>query len=54
MDDPIIIIGAGPTGLTLALSLGLANIPVIVLEAESALTLDLRAGSYHPPTLEDR
>ena len=50
--DPIIIIGAGPTGLTSALALGLANIPVIVLEAEAALTRDLRAGAYHPPTQE--
>lgn len=52
MPDPIIIIGAGPTGLTAALALGLADIPVIVLEAEPDLTIDLRAGSYHPPTVE--
>jgi 3-(3-hydroxy-phenyl)propionate hydroxylase len=50
--DPVVIVGAGPTGLTLALSLGLAGIPVLLLEAEPALTHDLRAGSYHPPTLE--
>jgi 3-(3-hydroxy-phenyl)propionate hydroxylase len=50
--DPIIIIGAGPTGLTAALSLGLEGIPVLVLEAEPQLAHDLRAGSYHPPTIE--
>jgi 3-(3-hydroxy-phenyl)propionate hydroxylase len=50
--DPVVVVGAGPTGLTLALSLGLAGIPVLLLEAEPALTHDLRAGSYHPPTLE--
>ena len=52
VQDPVVIVGAGPTGLTLALSLGLAGIPVLLLEAEPALTHDLRAGSYHPPTLE--
>lgn len=50
--DPVVVVGAGPTGLTLALSLGLAGVPVVLLEAEPALTRDLRAGSYHPPTLE--
>lgn len=50
--DPILIAGGGPTGLALALKLGLANIPCVVLEAEAALTHDLRAGSFHPPTIE--
>jgi 3-(3-hydroxy-phenyl)propionate hydroxylase len=52
LSDPIIIIGAGPTGLTAALALGREGIPVLVLEAEPALTIDLRAASYHPPTIE--
>lgn len=50
--DPVLIAGAGPTGLVLALRLGLANIPCLVIEAEPALTHDLRAGSFHPPTIE--
>jgi 3-(3-hydroxy-phenyl)propionate hydroxylase len=50
--NPVVIAGAGPTGLVAALSLGLAGVPVIVLESEPALTHDLRAGSYHPPTVE--
>lgn len=50
--DPIIIAGAGPAGLSLALSLGKNNIPCTVLEKESELTHDLRAGSFHPPTME--
>lgn len=50
--DPIVVVGAGPTGLALALSLGLHDIPCVVLEREPALPYDLRAGSYHPPTIE--
>jgi 3-(3-hydroxy-phenyl)propionate hydroxylase len=49
---PVVVAGAGPTGLMCALALGKQGIPVIVLEAEPALAIDLRAGSYHPPTLE--
>lgn len=50
--DPILIAGAGPSGLALALKLGLAGIPCLVLEAQPALTRDLRAGAFHPPTIE--
>lgn len=49
---PVVVVGAGPVGLFVALGLAHAGIPVIVLEQEPALTVDLRAGSYHPPTLE--
>ncbi|HXP94400.1 MAG TPA: NAD(P)/FAD-dependent oxidoreductase [Candidatus Binatia bacterium] len=48
----VIVAGAGPVGLMTALGLATQNIPVLVVEQEPALTLDLRAGSYHPPTLE--
>ncbi|EHJ59787.1 hypothetical protein NSU_3369 [Novosphingobium pentaromativorans US6-1] len=34
------------------MSLGMADIPVLVLEAEQQLTHDLRAGAFHPPTIE--
>ena len=47
---PVVIAGAGPTGLMCALALGAQHIPVVVCEAEPSLTHDLRAGSYHPPT----
>lgn len=50
--DRVIVAGAGPVGLLLALALGRQEVPVIVLEAEPALTHDLRAGSFHPPSLE--
>jgi len=49
---PVVVAGAGPTGLMCALALGRQGIPVIVCEAEPALTHDLRAGAFHPPTLE--
>jgi 3-(3-hydroxy-phenyl)propionate hydroxylase len=49
---PVTIVGAGPVGLATALSLARQDIPVQVIEQEPALTIDQRAGSYHPPTLE--
>jgi 3-(3-hydroxy-phenyl)propionate hydroxylase len=49
---PVIIAGAGPTGLMAALALGKEGIPVILCEAEPGLTHDLRAGTFHPPTQE--
>ena len=49
---PVIIAGAGPTGLMCALALRKQGVPVVLCEAEPALTHDLRAGSFHPPTLE--
>jgi 3-(3-hydroxy-phenyl)propionate hydroxylase len=50
--NPVIVVGAGPVGLTVALSLAHQGIAVRVLEAEPGLTNDQRAGSFHPPTLE--
>ncbi len=48
----VIVAGAGPVGLTAALLLGSKGIPVVVLEAEPALSQDLRASTFHPPTLD--
>jgi 3-(3-hydroxy-phenyl)propionate hydroxylase len=51
-DEAVLIVGAGPVGLSVALSLAHQGVPVQVIESESGLTLDPRAGSFHPPTLE--
>lgn len=48
----VIVAGAGPVGLLTALSLASQDVPVTVLESEPGLTYDLRAGTYHPPSLE--
>src|SRR5258706_2843305 len=48
----VIVAGAGPVGLLTALALAEQDVPVLVLEAEPALAIDLRAGTYHPPSLE--
>jgi 3-(3-hydroxy-phenyl)propionate hydroxylase len=49
---PVVIAGAGPTGLMCALALARHGVPVVVCEAEPSLTHDLRAGTFHPPTQE--
>ena len=50
--DCVIIVGAGPVGLVAAVSLIQNKIPVIVLEASADLAVDLRASTFHPPTLD--
>lgn len=49
---PVLIIGAGPAGLAAAVGLAMADVPVVVVEQEEQLPIDLRAGAFHPPTLE--
>jgi 3-(3-hydroxy-phenyl)propionate hydroxylase len=48
----VLVVGAGPVGLITALGLASKGVPVTVVEREPALTEDLRAGSFHPPTME--
>lgn len=50
--NPILIAGAGPAGCALALFLAQNDIDVILLEAEDSLPEDLRASTFHPPTLD--
>lgn len=49
---PILIIGAGPVGLSLALSLALKGLHVEVFEADEELNTQIRASTFHPKTLE--
>jgi 3-(3-hydroxy-phenyl)propionate hydroxylase len=49
---PILIIGAGPVGLSLGLALARAGIPAEVFEADAELNVQIRASTFHPKTLE--
>lgn len=48
----IVIVGGGPVGLVLALCLGRAGVPCTVLEAAAVAPPELRASTFHPPTLD--
>lgn len=48
----VVIAGGGPVGLCLAFLLGTQGRSVIVLEAEDGITRELRASTFHPPTLD--
>jgi 3-(3-hydroxy-phenyl)propionate hydroxylase len=48
----VVIVGAGPTGLTAALFLAEAGVNVRVLESRTSIYDDPRAATFHPPTLE--
>lgn len=48
----VIIVGAGPVGLSLAGFLAASRISCIVLEARDAPDTALRASTFHPPTLD--
>jgi len=50
--DDVVIVGAGPVGLCLAMLLAERGVSVRVLEAESDINQDLRASTFHPPTLD--
>ncbi|MBT3332316.1 MAG: NAD(P)-binding protein, partial [Rhodospirillaceae bacterium] len=52
MPDRILIAGAGPAGLSAAAYLTSKGIPVTVFEAEAQLPENLRASTFHPPTLD--
>lgn len=48
----VVIAGAGPVGTVLATLLAQAGIDVVILEAGDDCAQDLRASTFHPPTLE--
>ena len=50
--DRVIIAGGGPVGLCAALHLARNDIPVLVLEANDDIPTDMRASTFHPPTVD--
>src|ERR1700687_3627466 len=51
-NDRVVVVGAGPVGLTAALALGRRGIPAVLLAAESELVMELRGSTFPPPTLD--
>lgn len=51
-DTEVVIAGGGPVGLTAAVLLARAGIEVVLLEQEPAISRDLRASTFHPPTMD--
>jgi 2-polyprenyl-6-methoxyphenol hydroxylase-like FAD-dependent oxidoreductase len=50
--ERIIVVGAGPVGLTCGALLARAGLPVLLLESSAERARDLRASTWHPPTLD--
>lgn len=50
--DRVVVLGAGPVGLTAALELARRGVPVTVLEKHSSLSGESRASTFHPATLQ--
>lgn len=50
--SPVIIVGGGPVGLSLAWRLVQAGIDVKLFEADPEIADQLRASTFHPPTLD--
>ncbi len=50
--DGVVIVGGGPVGLTTAFLIADAGLPVTVFEAAPGVPHQLRASTWHPPTLD--
>lgn len=48
----VIVAGAGPVGLSVAVALADRGVPVLVLEKRDSLTAASKASTFHPSTLE--
>ena len=51
-DFQVAVVGAGPVGCVGALIMARAGFSVLLVEAERELPVDLRASTFHPPTLD--
>jgi 3-(3-hydroxy-phenyl)propionate hydroxylase len=51
-NDRVVVVGAGPVGLTAAVALGRRGVPTVLLAAEAELAMELRGSTFHPPTLD--
>lgn len=51
-DRGVLIVGGGPVGMTAAAYLADEGIPVTLIEAHRDVPTDLRASTFHPPTLD--
>ena len=51
-DKPVIVAGAGPVGSAFALLMAAKGLPVVLLERNAVVAEDLRASTFHPPTLD--
>src|SRR5262245_31121445 len=50
--DRVLIAGAGPVGLVAAANLARHGVPVTVFEGGPDLSMESRASTFHPPTLD--
>ena len=48
----IVVVGAGPVGLALTYGLASAGVQVTLVERDPAVSRQLRASTFHPPTLD--
>ncbi|MEZ6022147.1 MAG: FAD-dependent monooxygenase [Hyphomonadaceae bacterium] len=52
VENRVVIVGGGPVGLTLAYRLHAFGVPALVLDENLTSPDDLRASTFHPPTLD--
>jgi 2-polyprenyl-6-methoxyphenol hydroxylase-like FAD-dependent oxidoreductase len=52
IDLPVVVVGAGPVGMTAAAALVRRDVPVVVVEAAPRPSPDWRASTFHAATLE--